>query len=132
LAGLFEGHDFRPFLDHVSRVEVLGHFGPRHLLAGWLMATLPLPRAHVHIEEAEHVSIRIVAERDGRRGEFAVVRPGDERIIHSTVDVEGGPKIDQTLRMRDRWPSRSLTDALTRMGRDAAYERALSGALELR
>jgi glucose-6-phosphate dehydrogenase assembly protein OpcA len=131
LAGLFEGHAFRPFLDHVTRVEVLGHFGPRHLLAGWLMATLSLPRAHVHIEEAKHVSIRISAEHAGRRGRFSVIRPGDERIIHSAVDVEGGPTIEQTLRMRDRWPSRALADALTRMGRDSGYERALSGALDV-
>jgi glucose-6-phosphate dehydrogenase assembly protein OpcA len=131
LAGLFEGHASRPFLDRVTHVEVAGHFGPRHLLAGWLMATLQLTRAHIHIEEAKHVSIRIAAEHEGRTGRFSVVRPGDPRIIHSTVDVDGRPPIEQTLRMRDRWPSRSLADALTRMGHDPDYERALKGALEL-
>jgi glucose-6-phosphate dehydrogenase assembly protein OpcA len=131
LAGLFEGRASRPFLDHVSDVEVAGHFGPRHLLAGWLMATLGLTRAHVHIQEAKHVSIRISAVHDGRLGRFAVVRPGDARIIHASVEIEAGPSIDQTLRMRDRWPSRSLAEALTRMGHEPVYERALRGALAL-
>jgi glucose-6-phosphate dehydrogenase assembly protein OpcA len=131
LAGLFEGPVSRPFLDHVTRLEVAGHFGPRHLLAGWLMDTLDLTRSHVHIEEATHVSIRMSAEHAGRSARFAVVRPGADRVIHSSVDIDGGPTVDQTLRMRERWPSRSLADALTRMGHDPVYERALRGALEL-
>lgn len=131
LAGLFEGHAWRPFLDHVTRVEVAGNFGPRHLVAGWLMATLELTRAHVHIEEAEHVSIRIFAEHDGRVGRFSVARPAAERVIHSSVEIDDGTSIDQTWRLRDRWPSRSLADALTRIGDDPVYGRALRGALEL-
>ena len=131
LAGLFEGHASRPFLDHVTRVEVAGHFGPRHLLAGWLMATLELTRAHVHIEEAEHVSIRISAEHEGRAGRFSVARPAAERVIHSSVEIDDGPTVDQTWRLRDRWPSRSLADALTRIGDDPVYRRALRGAVEL-
>jgi glucose-6-phosphate dehydrogenase assembly protein OpcA len=131
LAGLFEGHASRPFLDHVTHVEVAGHFGPRHLLAGWLMATLGLTRAHVHVEEAKHVSIRISAEHEGRGAKFAVTRPGDARIIETSVQIENGPSVEQTLRMRERWPSRSLADALTRMGHEPVYERALGGALGL-
>lgn len=131
LAGLFEGHASRPFLDHVTRVEVAGHFGPRHLLAGWLMATLKLTRAHVHTEEAEHVSIRIHAEHEHRAGQFSVVRPAAERVIHSSVEIDDGPTIHQTWRLRDRWPSRSLAEALTRIGDDPVYRRALGGALEL-
>jgi glucose-6-phosphate dehydrogenase assembly protein OpcA len=131
LAGLFEGPVTRPFLDHVTRVEVAGHFGPRHLLAGWLMVTLDLTRSHIHIEEATHVSIRISSEHAGRGARFSVVRPGADRVIHSSVDIEGGPTIEQTLRIRERWPSRSLADALMRMGHDPVYERALHGALGL-
>jgi glucose-6-phosphate dehydrogenase assembly protein OpcA len=131
LAGLFEGPVSAPFLDHVTRIEVAGHFGPRHLLAGWLMVTLGLPRAQVHIEEATHVSIVISAEQRGRRARFAVIRPGDERVIQASVDIDGGPTLEQALRMRERWPSRSLADALVRMGHDPVYERALRGALEL-
>lgn len=131
LAGLFEGHASRPFLDHVTRVEVAGHFGPRHLLAGWLMATLDLTRPHVHIEEAEHVSIRIFAEHEGRVGRFSVTRPAAERVIHSSVEIDDGITVDQAWRLRDRWPSRSLADALTRIGDDPVYRRALQGAVEL-
>jgi hypothetical protein len=131
LAGLFEGHASRPFLDHVTRIEVAGHFGPRHLMAGWLMATLELTRAHVHTEEAEHVAIRITAEHEGRVGRFSVERPAAERVIHSSVDIDDGPTVEQTWRLRDRWPSRSLADALTRIGDDPVYRRALRGALEL-
>jgi hypothetical protein len=100
-------------------------------MAGWLMATLELTRAHVHTEEAEHVSIRITAEHEGRVGRFSVERPAAERVIHSSVDIDDGPTVEQTWRLRDRWPSRSLADARTRIGDDPVYRRALRGALEL-
>src|SRR5947209_2368838 len=37
LAGLFEGPVAHDYLRGVHSVEVDGHFGPRHLLAGWLV-----------------------------------------------------------------------------------------------
>lgn len=131
LAGLFEGGVSRPFLEGVQRVEVNGNFGPRHLLGGWLMRRLALPRSRVHVAPALHVSIRISAVADGRVGHFAVERPGQELMIHSTVDIQDGPTVTQTLEMRERWPALALADALTSVGSDDAYAEALAGAVEL-
>src|SRR5207302_6484399 len=59
LAGLFEGHLYRPFLRDVHHLEVTGHAGPRHLFAGWVMSRLGLPRSVVHLGDAEHLSVKL-------------------------------------------------------------------------
>ncbi|MCU1460645.1 MAG: hypothetical protein JWO37_720 [Acidimicrobiales bacterium] len=131
LAGEFEGAVYRPFLAGVRRVEVSGHYSPRHLLGGWLLKRLDLSRSQLHLRDADHVSVTIHATADSRSGRFAVLRPTDAREITAEVDIDGGPTISQTLRMRDRWPMRALADALTRMGHDDVYEQAIAGASEL-
>ncbi len=131
LAGLFEGGVNRPFLSGVHHVQVAGNHGPRHLLGGWLMRSLDLPRTAVTLTPAEHASIRLSAVADGRTGEFVVERPGSERSIVSCIDIDGGACVRQTLRMRRQWPALSLASALTRVGEDITYQMALSGALEL-
>ncbi len=132
LAGLFEGAHYRPFLRAVDRVEVHGNFGPRHLLGGWLLRRLQLPVTRVELGPADHVSVVIHAMADGRVGRFKVCRPGAEREIRSCVDIEDGPCVEQTVRMRHLWPSLALASALTRVGHDEIYEEALAGARELR
>ncbi len=132
LAGLFEGAVYRPFLDAVDRVEVQGNRGPRYLLGGWLLRRLDVPPARVELQRADHVSVTIHAVSDGKRGTFAVTRAGAEREITSCVDIEGGPHLEQTLRMRHQWPSLALASALTRFGHDESYEQALAGARDLR
>ena len=131
LASLFEGHTYRPFLRDVHSLEVTGHAGPRHLIAGWLMSRLDLPRARVHLGDAEHLSVKLVANHEGRRGQFAVERKGDERVIDASVEIEGGPSFEQKMRIGEDWPSRSLADALAHMGQDQTYEAALNAALGL-
>jgi len=131
LAGLFEGGVNRPFLSGVHHIQVAGNHGPRHLLAGWLMRSLGLPRTAMTLTAAEHASIRLSAVADGRTGEFVVERPGSERSIGSCIDIDGGPCVRQTLRMRRQWPALSLASALTRVGEDVTYQMALAGALEL-
>lgn len=132
LAGVFEGAVYRPFLDAVDRVEVKGNHGPRYLLGGWLLRRLNVPPARVELQRADHVSVTIHAVSDGKRGAFAVTRSGAEREITSCVDIEGGPHLEQTLRMRQQWPSLALASALTRFGHDESYEEALAGARDLR
>lgn len=131
LAGLFQGPVYRPFLDHVERVEVAGKFGPSHLLGGWLLKRLRLPRDHLRLIPSEHVSVCINAVSDGHAGLFTVRRTEEARVITSRVDIDGGPTLEQTLRMREQWPSLALAGALTRFGHDPIYEEALSGAREL-
>ena len=132
LAGLFEGGVYRPFLEAVDRVEVWGNHGPRYLLGGWLLRRLHLPPARVELHRADHVSVVIHAVSGGRRGTFSVARKGAEREITSCVDIEDGPQVEQTVRMREQWPSLALASALTRFGHDESYEEALAGARDLR
>jgi glucose-6-phosphate dehydrogenase assembly protein OpcA len=132
LTGLFEGSVYRPFLEAVDRVEVRGNHGPRYLLGGWLLRRLHLPPARVVLEKADHVSVTIHAVSDGKRGTFTVSRHGADREIQSCVDIEDGPKLEQTVRMREQWPSLALASALTRVGHDEVYEEALAGARDLR
>jgi glucose-6-phosphate dehydrogenase assembly protein OpcA len=132
LAGLFEGPVNQPFLREVERVEVSGNYGPRYLLGGWLLRRLGLPVSRVSLSPAEHVSITITAVHRAQTGVFKVERRGAARVITSSTEIDGGPSVTQTLRMRQQWPALSLADALTRMGRDEVYCQALEGALELR
>jgi len=132
LAGLFEGGLYRPFLQAVDRVEVRGNHGPRYLLGGWLLRRLDLQPARVELERADHVSVAIHAVSDGRKGTFTVTRHGAEREIQSCVNIEDGPQVEQTVRMREQWPSLALASALTRVGHDEIYEEALAGARDLR
>ncbi len=132
MAGLFEGGVNRPFLSGIHRVEVCGNPGPRHLLGGWLLRRLNLPREAVVLNEAEHVSIEIKAVSEGRTGTFIVERTAPERVIESCIDIDGGSCLRQTLRMRRQWPALSLAGALTAVGTDESYRDALAGALELR
>ena len=131
LAGLFQGAMYRPFLAGVRHVEISGNFGPRHLLGGWLLRRLSLSPHRVVLSAAEHVAVRITATDQGRTGHFLVERAGPGRVIRAHVDIDGGPTLNQMLRMHRRWPSQALAGALTRVGHDRTYEEALSGAREL-
>jgi glucose-6-phosphate dehydrogenase assembly protein OpcA len=131
LAGLFEGGVCRPFLDGVRTVEVAGNHGPRHLLGGWLLRRLNLRPEAVTLEPAEHVSMRLTAVSEGRTGTFSVRRAGPERVLESSIDIEGGPCVQQTMRIRRQWPGLSLANALTRLSGDEIYRVALDGALAL-
>jgi glucose-6-phosphate dehydrogenase assembly protein OpcA len=131
LASLFEGHIYRPFLRDVHQLEVTGHAGPRHLVAGWLMSRLDLPRSVVHLGDADHLSVKLVAAHQGRQGHFDVDRQGDERVIDASVEIEDGPSFRQIVRIGEDWPSRSLADALAHMGHNETYEAALQAALGL-
>ena len=131
LASLFEGHLYRPFLKDVHRLEVTGHAGPRHLFAGWVVSRLDLPRSVVHLGDAEHLSVKLVASHEGRRGRFGVERKGDERVIDASVEIDDGPSFEQKVQIGEAWQSRSLADALAHMGHNQTYEAALEAALEL-
>lgn len=129
LASLFDAPDYAPFLDGVRSVRVRGRTGPRHLLAAWIASRLALSAHIVHLEEAEHVGIELVAEHDGRRGEFSVVRPDDDRTVLAVARVEGGPETRSTASLTDASPSWGLTEALGQMGPDEVYEAALATVL---
>ncbi|MBV9662689.1 MAG: glucose-6-phosphate dehydrogenase assembly protein OpcA, partial [Actinobacteria bacterium] len=129
LASLFDGHDFRPFARGVRSVEVHGKAGPRHLLAGWLVDRLGLPRSAVHLAEARHVTMRLIAEADGRRGEFVVSRDEGERLVRASATVAGGPSHTDVMSLPETGLGWSLSRALADLAADRTYEHALHAAL---
>jgi len=129
LAGLFDGHDFRPFVSGVRSAEVHGKAGPRHLLAGWLVDRLGLPRSAVHLREERHVTIRLAAEADGRKGEFVVTRDEGERLVRASAVIDGGPSHEDVLPLPRTGLGWSLAEALTDLQPDRTYEHALHAAL---
>lgn len=130
LAGLFDGPTFRPFIEHVRRAEVVGRAGPRRLLGGWVADRLALPPSAVHLEPAEHVTIRLFAvDGGGREATFEVARVDDSRMVRARADVVGGPTSEAVLELPVATPAWGLADALARLRRDPIFERALQRAL---
>lgn len=130
-ASLFEGDAFRPFVHGIHRATVWGKSGPRHLLGGWLVSRLGLDPEAVTLVDERHASIGLECRVSGRRGHFRVERPHAERLIHTTVEVDGMAPQVRTLRLRDRSPGRLLGAALSHLGHDRVYEQALAAAVPL-
>ncbi|HVM10725.1 MAG TPA: glucose-6-phosphate dehydrogenase assembly protein OpcA [Acidimicrobiales bacterium] len=131
LASLFERPDTRPFLRGVRSVRVAGRTGPRHLLAGWIADRLQVPTPEVHLEPAEHVSIEVICEIDGRHGRFEVVRTSDERVVRARASVTDGATSEALVPLPDLSPAWGLASALSSLDRDEVYEGALAKALVL-
>lgn len=131
LAALFDGPALRPFLDGVRSIEVSGKTGPSHLLAGWLSSRLGTPGRFVHLVEAEHVGVHIVAEHEGRTGHFEVARPGGERTVRASVAIEAGPRSDSVVVLPEASPAWGVAEALSDLGRDPIYEQSLDAALSI-
>ena len=131
LALLFDGREYRPFVDGVRRAEVVGRDGPRRLLAGWLVDRLGLERSALRLVSGDHVALRLSAEAGGSRANFAVFRDGEGRTLHATATIEGGPSTSSTVVLPDATPAWGLADALSRIEHDLVYEHALRASLAL-
>jgi glucose-6-phosphate dehydrogenase assembly protein OpcA len=125
LASLFDGTVYQPYVHRVVEAEVRGKAGPRRLLAGWLAARLGLLPAAVHLHEARHVSMRLVAEG----AVFEVERPEGERLVRASARIDGGPSHEDVVSLPDDSLPWSLAEALTHLGRDRGYEQALHALL---
>jgi glucose-6-phosphate dehydrogenase assembly protein OpcA len=131
LGGLFEGHAYRPFVRGVTAAVVQGKPGPRHLLAGWLISQLDLPRRAVQLEDARHATVRLTAEHDGRTAEFMCEREPGSRLVRARAAIDGGPGHEELLSLPETSLAWSLAHALNAPEADHVYEQALGGALEL-
>ena len=131
LAGLFEGHYYRPFVAGVTAAEVRGKTGPRHLLAGWLVERLGLAPGAVSLVGHRHAGIRLHATHDGCRAVFEVARVDEERVVVASARVEDGPSFETPLVLPVATPAWGLAEALSSLRRDTVYERALGAALTL-
>lgn len=130
-ASLFDGDAFRPFVHGVRSATVWGKPGPRHLLGGWLVSRLGLDPGAVTLVDERHASLALECGVDGRVGRFRVERPHRDRLIDTTVEVDGMAPQVRTLRLRDRSPGRVLGAALAHLGHDRVYEQALAAAVSL-
>ena len=129
LAGLFDPAPLPPFVAGVSRAEVVGKPGPRHLLGGWLVSRLGLPREAVDLEDANHMALRLDAVHGGAVGRFTVEREEDKRLLRGSARVEGGPCRDDHRALPDDSLPWSLAECLTHLERDRTYEEAQQAAL---
>lgn len=129
LAGLFDGPVYRPFVANVVEAHVAGKEAPRRLLAGWLAERLDLLPAAVHLGDDRHVSVRLTATAGGRTGTFEVTRRAGERVVRAGARIDGGPHHEDVLALADESLPWSLGEALTHLGRDREYERAVHSLL---
>lgn len=132
VAGLFDGPDFGPFLGDVRRVRVQGDETVRRLLAGWLLGRLRLPPTTVEVLAAEHASVEVTAEHDGRRAHFSVAWSAESALIDARAAIGGGPSHLRRRRGRRSSTAELLDRALARLDRDPIYVEALTAALTLR
>lgn len=132
LAGLFEGPAFRPHLDSVTAVDIVGKPGPRGLLAGWITSRLDLGEGRLHLTDGQHASISVATEAGGRTGRFCVERSGHERQVRASATIEGGACAVDVLTLPDADLSWSLAEGLTSLRRDSSYEAAVVAASALR
>lgn len=131
LASLFDAPAARPFLRGVRSLLVHGKTGPRHLLGGWIVSRLHVPTHEVDLHDAEHVTIEIVAEADGRTATFTVSRTTDERVVRARGDIAGGPTAEIVVPLPEPTPGWGLASALSSLERDVVYEASLDAALGL-
>jgi glucose-6-phosphate dehydrogenase assembly protein OpcA len=131
LTALFDGSAYRPYAYQVTGIEVSGKRGPRHLLGGWLMSCLGIPRSRVHLSDSRHIQVAIHAGADGRRATFELTRDAGERIVRAGAVVENGARHTEVIALPDDSLAWSLAQALTHLGRDEVWERALAEAVIL-
>jgi glucose-6-phosphate dehydrogenase assembly protein OpcA len=131
LSALFDGTAYRPFAYQVTGIEVAGKRGPRHLLAGWLVSCLGLPRSQVHLSDDRHVQVVIHAGRGGSSATFELSRAAGERTVRASAIVDGGAHHTEVMALPDDSLAWSLAQALTHLGRDQVWEQALAGAVVL-
>jgi hypothetical protein len=109
---------------------VYGRIGPRSLLAGWVADRLALPDRFLHLEQADHVAVRLHARDEaGVEAIFEVARVDGGRMVRARADVVGGPTCEAVLQLPEATPAWGLSEALARLHRDPLYERALHRTL---
>ncbi len=132
LSALFDPPAARALLDDIQQVEVSGKEGPRRLIGGWLVAQTGVSARRVHLSDARHVSIHIEAGRPGAgSATFTVERVEGQRLISAESRLADGSTNRATTTIPDDPLTSSLAGALTNLGPDPIWERALSAATAL-
>jgi glucose-6-phosphate dehydrogenase assembly protein OpcA len=137
LAGLFEPAERRAWLQAVESVDVTGKIGPRQLLGGWLVSQLRLSPSQVHLEDAQHVEIRLVCRRGEETATFEVGRGTQQRTVSARSAIPGGgsgheagtgAQSGSAILLADDPLATSLAEGLTHLQPDPIWEHALSAA----
>ncbi|HET6965544.1 MAG TPA: glucose-6-phosphate dehydrogenase assembly protein OpcA [Acidimicrobiales bacterium] len=131
LAALFDPEAHRPWLDHLEEIRIAGKEGPRRLLGGWLTAQTGISSRRVALTDAQHVSIEMIARRDGETATFTVDRVEGQRLVVAEAVVPGSSPVRATSLLSDDPLASSLANALTHLNPDPIWERALSTATAL-
>jgi hypothetical protein len=131
LAGMFEVPACRAFLSDVQSVEVLGKSGPRTLLGGWLSAQLGLGADKVTLGDARHVRVTLHARNGDDEGTFEVGRMEGQRAVSASASTGSGPSHRQLLPLPEGSLAWSLGQALTHLGPDRVWEKAIATAVAM-
>jgi glucose-6-phosphate dehydrogenase assembly protein OpcA len=118
------------FASGVRHIESEGETGDRLLLAGWLMSRLGVAPDIVRVIDAEQLTLRLWAEHDERHARIAVERPVESEVRGVALSDAGGSS-RRTLVVPIWSPVAVLERALNQRARDAVWEEALIGALQL-
>jgi glucose-6-phosphate dehydrogenase assembly protein OpcA len=128
LAGLFEPVANRVWLESIEHIQIAGKEGPRRLLGGWLTAQTDVSPRRISLHDARHVSVRLIARRDGQEASFSVERAEGQRLVVAEAVVPEAAVLRATSILPDDPLATSLANALTHLQPDAIWERALSAA----
>lgn len=129
LATLFSGPESH-WLEAVGSVKVWGKAGPRHVLAGWIMAQLDLPADRVELHDDRHVRIAVDCTSPTGAASFEVAR-GPDRTLEGRVTLPDRACSPQHAQLPEDALGASLADALLRLRDDPVWQRALSAATVL-
>ena len=129
LVRLLSGTAFGAFASGVRRIESEGETGHRLLLAGWLMNRLGVAPDVVRVIDAEHPTLRLWAEHDGRHTSIAVDSPvesaevrGSRCLMHASHPV--GRWFGRSGHRSPSGPRRSTSVLVTPCGRKRSSGRS--------
>jgi glucose-6-phosphate dehydrogenase assembly protein OpcA len=131
LAALFDPPRARPYLECVEAARVAGKPGPRRLLGGWLAAQTGLAPRRISLVDERHASLELTALRSGDRASFTVSRVEGRRLVAAEAALPGADPVRASALLPDHALAGSLAGALTRLGPDPVWERAVSAASAL-
>jgi glucose-6-phosphate dehydrogenase assembly protein OpcA len=131
LASLFDVANFRPFAARIDRAEVAARPGSALLLAGWLADRLELPHSAITRRSASDAAIELAASHHRGGGRFRIEGGEGEDVVTAVAEIEGGARHRDAVQLPADPLTATLAEALTCVGHDRIYERAVGAALDI-
>jgi glucose-6-phosphate dehydrogenase assembly protein OpcA len=130
-AAIFDVSEFRSFAARIDRAEVTARPGAALLLAGWLADRLELPHSAITRRSASDAAIELVASGHRGGGRFSVAAGEGEDVVTAVAEIEGGVRHRDAVQLPADPLAATLAEALTCVGHDRIYERAVGAALDI-